>query len=130
MTMKRIIKKYPNRRLYDTESSCYITLDEIRLLVVQHIPFQVVDSRTKEDVTNHVLLQIIHEQESTTQPFFTTILLENIIRFYGNPLQNAMRDFFEKGLSYFNENQDDYQNVFQKMMESNVALWQSFLNKK
>ncbi len=114
--MKRVIKKYPNRRLYDMESSRYITLDEVQNMIINHIDIQVIDSQTEEDLTNHVLLQIINEQETGPTPLFTTLVLENLIRFYGHTAQPMMREFFEQAMKYFGEQQHQLQNQISEMM--------------
>ncbi len=145
MITPRIIKKYPNRRLYDTEASCYIKLDDIKKLVIANQPFCVIDNRTEEDVTCYILLQIINEEETGQSPFFTREILQAIIRFYGNPLQQSMREFLEKGFASFaslQPNIKDYLQKFQQAANSqnplekiteltkeNIALWQSFFNK-
>ena len=128
MSTPRIIKKYPNRRLYDTSISSYITLDDIKDLVMQKISFKVIDNSTEEDMTNYVLLQIITEGEAGRTPIFTTEILENIIRYYGNPLQKSMSEFLEKSLSMFSEHQGDFQSYFKDMAsltKRNMELWQS-----
>jgi len=86
----RIIKKYPNRRLYDTESSSYITLADVKKLVLEQVPFRVEDAKTKEDLTRSILLQIILEEESAGAPMFSCDMLTHIIRFYGNAMQGMM----------------------------------------
>jgi polyhydroxyalkanoate synthesis repressor PhaR len=96
---KRIIKKYPNRRLYDTELSLYITFEEIKEMVVKNIPFKIIDSKTQEDLTNNTLLQIVMELEQKGAPIFTTVILEQIIRFYGNNYQAMFSQFLEKSLN-------------------------------
>lgn len=133
----RIIKKYPNRRLYDTAISSYITLDDIKELVLARVNFKVIDIKTNEDVTNHVLLQIISENEGGRKPIFTTEILQNLIRFYGNPMQKSMSEFLEQGLAFFMQQQTDFQQNIQKYMHktfSPLSLWESafdqFLNKK
>ena len=78
----RIIKKYPNRRLYDTEKSQYVTLQQIRSLVLDEIPFIVIDQKSEDDITRSILLQIIFEQESETNPLFSNDNLERFIRYY------------------------------------------------
>ena len=78
---QRIIKKYPNRRLYDTETSTYITLAEVKQLVMEHHPFVVRDAKTNEDLTRSILLQIILEEEAGGAPMFSEAALANIIRF-------------------------------------------------
>ena len=84
MDHRRIIKKYPNRRLYDTEYSKYITLEDIRILVIENKEFVVVDAKTKENLTKNVLLQIIFEKEQCDKPFFSIEVLTQIIRSYEN----------------------------------------------
>ena len=94
----RTIKKYPNRRLYDTAISSYITLADVKQLVMDNIEFQVVDAKTGEPITRNILLQIIAEQEDEGAPIFSTDMLTKIIRFYGDNLQNVMsRPVFEAG---------------------------------
>lgn len=105
----RLIKKYPNRRLYDTNLSCYITLEEIKDLVLKHVKFKIVDTRTNVDVTNYILLQIISEQENNGSPFFTTEVLQNIIRFYGNSMQAMMSKYLEKSMALFTDQQVNLQ---------------------
>ncbi|CAN5312900.1 hypothetical protein BH10PSE19_BH10PSE19_17880 [soil metagenome] len=101
----RLIKKYSNRRLYDTSNSTYITLADVKQLVLQYIPFEIRDAKTNEDLTHIVLLQIISEAEHASTPMFTTELLLNIIRFYGNSMQGMMSQYLEKGLQTFIEQQ-------------------------
>ena len=84
MNHRRIIKKYPNRRLYDTEYSKYITLEDIRILVIKNKEFVVVDSKTKEDITKNILLQIVVEKEQGSSPFFSIEVLTQVIRSYEN----------------------------------------------
>src|SRR5690625_6913207 len=79
-------KKYPNRRLYDTQASAYITLSDVKQLVLDHEPFQVVDTKTEEDITRAILLQIILEEESGGVPMFSADVLAQIIRFYGHAM--------------------------------------------
>ncbi|MEE4465562.1 polyhydroxyalkanoate synthesis repressor PhaR, partial [Azotobacter chroococcum] len=93
----RLIKKYPNRRLYDTRTSCHITLADIRQLVISEEPFQVVDAKTGEDLTRSILLQIIQEAESDGEPIFSSETLKGIIRFYG-PLQGVIASYLEKSI--------------------------------
>lgn len=124
----RIIKKYPNRRLYDTAVSRYITLEEVKELVIKNIKFKIVDARTDEDMTNYVLLQIISEHEGGNSPIFTTAILQNIIRFYGNPLQKVLKQFLEQSFSQFNEKQAEVKITYDTLAElakQNIAKWQS-----
>ena len=97
----RVIKKYPNRRLYDTETSTYITLAEVRQLVMESTVFVVVDAKTNDDLTRSILLQIILEEESGGAPMFTEAVLGNIIRFYGNAMQGFMGAYLEKNVQSF-----------------------------
>jgi polyhydroxyalkanoate synthesis repressor PhaR len=108
MSELRVIKKYPNRRLYDTHISRYITLEEIRQLVLNNVPFRVEDKRTQEDITRTILLQVIAEQEEGGNPIFTTELLEFIIRFYGDPMQNSIGRYLELSARLFQEQQHHF----------------------
>ena len=99
----RIIKKYPNRRLYDTEISSYITVEDVRQLILDGESFEVRDAKSGEDLTRSVLLQIISEYEERGQPMFTTHLLSQIIRFYGDSLQGFMGSYLEKSIQSFME---------------------------
>ena len=95
---KRVIKKYPNRRLYDTTTSSYITLTEIKQLVMEGHTFAVKDAKSGEDLTRSILLQIILEAESAGAPMFTEAVLANIIRFYGHAMQGYMGSYLESNL--------------------------------
>ena len=97
----RVIKKYPNRRLYDTKTSTYITLSDVRQLVLDNTQFAVVDAKTNEDLTRSILLQIILEEESGGAPMLTEAVLANIIRFYGNAMQSFMGAYLEKNVQGF-----------------------------
>ncbi len=108
MSDPRVIKKYPNRRLYDTHISRYITLEEIRQLVLNNIPFRVEDKRTEEDITRSILLQVIAEQEEGGDPIFTTDLLEFMIRYYGDPMQNSIGRYLELSARLFQEQQHHF----------------------
>jgi len=92
----RIIKKYPNRRLYDTATSGYVTLAEVRQLVIDNEPFKAVDAKTGEDITRSILLQIILEAEAGGAPMFTENMLAHIIRFHGRAMQGFMGAYLEK----------------------------------
>jgi polyhydroxyalkanoate synthesis repressor PhaR len=139
MDEPRLIKKYPNRRLYDTVSSRYITLDEIKTLVLKHVVFNVIDGQ-HQDVTDHVLLQILAQEESTPTPIFTRQTLQNIIRFYGHPLQTTLCEFLEKGIAMFSEREssmhaylqtkiteDESFNKIAAATKHNLEIWQSVL---
>lgn len=95
---QRIIKKYPNRRLYDTDTSSYITLAEVKRLVMENEAFQVLDVKTGEDLTRSILLQIILEEESNGTPMFTAPVLASVIRFYGHAMQGFMGGYLEKNI--------------------------------
>jgi polyhydroxyalkanoate synthesis repressor PhaR len=99
----RLIKKYPNRRLYDTATSSYITLADVKKLVLQQVPFKVVDAKSNEDLTRSILLQIILEEESAGAPMFSSDMLSQIIRFYGNAMQGMMGTYLEKNIHTFME---------------------------
>jgi polyhydroxyalkanoate synthesis repressor PhaR len=100
---QRVIKKYPNRRLYDTNTSTYITLADIKQLVMASDPFVVLDAKTNEDLTRSILLQIILEEEACGTPMFTTAVLSNIIRFYGQTMQGFMGGYLEKNIQTLQE---------------------------
>src|SRR5437899_8676300 len=133
----RIIKKNPNRRLYDTEISSYITLEEVRQLVLDGEDFEVRDAKTGDDLTRSVLLQIISEHEETGQPMFTTQLLSQVIRFYGDSMQGFMGSYLEKSLQIFLDQQQKFRSqlnnilgqtpwsMWNDMTESNLDLWKS-----
>lgn len=97
----RLIKKYPNRRLYDTQTSTYVTLTDIKGLVMTNESFKVVDAKTDEDLTRNILLQIILEEEAGGAPVFSTQMLSQIIRFYGNSMQGLMGNYLEKTMQSF-----------------------------
>lgn len=137
MTTPRIIKKYPNRRLYDTEISSYITLEEIRQLVLEDEEFEVRDAKTGENLTRSVLLQIISEYEDRGQPMFTTKLLSQIIRFYGDSLQGFMGGYLERSLQIFLDQQQQFRSQLNNMLgqtpwsmlndltERNMDMWKN-----
>jgi len=97
----RLIKKYPNRRLYDTQTSTYVTLSDIKNLVMTNEVFKVVDAKTEEDLTRNILLQIILEEEAGGAPVFSSQMLSQIIRFYGNSMQGLMGNYLEKTMQSF-----------------------------
>jgi polyhydroxyalkanoate synthesis repressor PhaR len=101
----RIIKKYPNRRLYDTEISSYVTLEDVRQLIVDGEAFEVRDSRSGKDLTRSVLLQIIAEHEDMGRPIFSTQLLTTVIRFYGDSLQEIIGSYLERSIQAFSDQQ-------------------------
>lgn len=126
----RIIKKYPNRRLYDTETSSYITLADVKQLVLDNTPFQVVDAKTGEDLSRSVLLQIILELESEGVPMFSANTLKQIIRFYGPAMQGVMGSILEKNMQVL----ADMQNHMSEQSEAlypqqfNPEAWAQFMN--
>ncbi|MFZ5510460.1 MAG: polyhydroxyalkanoate synthesis repressor PhaR [Pseudomonadota bacterium] len=132
MAEQRLIKKYPNRRLYDTKTSSYITLADVKDLVLRHEEFQVVDAKTNEDLTRSILLQIILEEESAGAPMFTSDLLAQMIRFYGNAMQGMMGKYLENNIKAFTEMQVKLQEQAKAIYGENSPLskdlWAQFLN--
>ena len=138
MAQLRTIKKYPNRRLYDTEISSYITLEEVRQLVLDNEEFEVRDAKTGDDLTRSVLLQIISEHEERGQPMFTTHLLSQIIRFYGDSLQGFMGNYLERSMQTFLEQQQQFRQqvgsllgqtpwaMMNQLTERNLEVWKDF----
>ena len=100
---QRVIKKYPNRRLYDTDTSTYITLTEVKQLVMDSELFVVRDAKSNEDLTRSILLQIILEEEAGGAPMFSEVALANIIRFYGHSAQGFMGSYLEKNVQAFTD---------------------------
>ena len=128
----RIIKKYPNRRLYDTTTSSYVTLTEIKQLVMLGQSFVVRDAKTGEDLTRNLLLQIILEEESAGAPMFTEAVLANIIRFYGHAMQGHMGAYLESNLQSLMLMQSKMghqsQNIVSQMQEQMQKQTAQFLN--
>jgi polyhydroxyalkanoate synthesis repressor PhaR len=136
MSEIRTIKKYPNRRLYDTEISKYITLEDVKRLVLDGVDFKVIDVKTEEDLTRSILLQIIAEQEHNGEPLFSTRALTQMIRSYGNVYQSAFAEYLQNTLEILAEQQKKLQRGFQKaattnpltamqeMTEKNLEIWQ------
>lgn len=118
----RIIKKYPNRRLYDTETSSYITLADVKKLVLDHVAFRVEDAKSKEDLTRSILLQIILEEETAGAPMFSSDMLSQIIRFYGNAMQGMMGSYLEKNIQTFIEIQKRLQDQSRQLYGQNPIL--------
>ncbi len=127
----RIIKKYPNRRLYDTEESRYVTLANIRELVMRGIDFQVLDTNSGEDLTRSILLQIMLEDESGGQPLFSANMLAQIIRFYGGTTQGMFARYLEESLSLFTRQQErltppfagDALQAMNDLARQNIKIW-------
>jgi polyhydroxyalkanoate synthesis repressor PhaR len=116
MTQERLIKKYANRRLYDATQSRHITLDDIRTLIVKGEKIRVVEDKTGHDITRHILLQVIAEQEQFGRPILSTPVLEAIIRFYGNALQGFLAGFLEKSVETFLSQQEAVQSQITKIV--------------
>ncbi|MEY3970744.1 MAG: polyhydroxyalkanoate synthesis repressor PhaR [Pseudomonadota bacterium] len=126
----RLIKKYPNRRLYDTRTSTYITLVDVKELVLAHEDFQVIDAKTGEDLTRSILLQIILEEESAGMPMFSAEALANVIRFYGNAMQGMMGTYLEKNIQAFMDMQGKLQEQSQAFVGSKPGsqeAWTQFM---
>ena len=124
---QRVIKKYPNRRLYDTDTSTYITLAEVKQLVMDSESFVVRDAKTSEDLTRSILLQIILEAETGGMPMFTTPMLAHMIRFYGHTMQGLMGSYLEKNLQAFTELQSRFTEQ-QGGTGFTPEVWTQFLN--
>ena len=126
----RVIKKYPNRRIYDTQTSKYIKIDDIRGMIVAGTPFVVLDSKSGEDVTRSVLLQLIIEQESETNPLFTTDNLKTFIRYYGQVPHAPFAEYMNQSLAFFKHQQEQLTGSFSDMMKSNPMNAFSEMSKK
>jgi polyhydroxyalkanoate synthesis repressor PhaR len=137
----REFKKYPNRRLYDIEESKYVTVEDIRKLVLKGEVIRVLDSKTEKDLTRSVLLQIITEQESEGhEPILTNRVLEQLIRFYGAPMQNVVSKYIEQSIKTFLEHEQNYRQRLQdfspadpmglmrKALEQNMEFWNRLTN--
>ena len=128
----RLIKKYPNRRLYDTKTSAYITLSDVKELVLGSETFKVLDAKTNEDLTRSILLQIILEEETGGMPLFTTDLLAQMIRFYGHAMQGMLGKYLETNIKAFTDFQSKMQDQSRSMYGENnqaqVDMWSQFLN--
>ena len=127
----RILKKYPNRRLYDTHSSGYITLADVKRMVLEGVDFEVRDAKTGEELTRSILLQIILEEETDGVPIFSTTMLAQIIRFYGNAMQGMMGAYLEKNLQTFIELQQRFAEQSKGLYDAKSftpELWTQFLN--
>ena len=138
MPAVRVIKKYPNRRLYDTEISSYITIEDVRQLIIEGVEFEVRDAKTGDDLTRQVLLQIIAEHEQNGEPMLSTQLLSQIIRFYGDSLQGFMGSYLERSMHMFLEQQQQFRQqmsgligqapwtMLNQLTERNLELWKEF----
>ena len=140
MAALRIIKKYPNRRLYDTKISSYITIEDVRQLIVDGEEFEVRDAKSGDDLTRQVLLQIIAEHEQEGEPVFSTQLLSQIIRFYGDSMQGFMGNYLERSMQIFMEQQQQFRQqmggllgqtpwaMMNQLTERNMEMWREFQN--
>jgi polyhydroxyalkanoate synthesis repressor PhaR len=138
MASTRIIKKYPNRRLYDTEISSYITIEDVRQLIVDGEEFEVRDAKSGDDLTRSVLLQIIAEHESDGEPVLSTQLLSQIIRFYGDSMQGFMGSYLERSMQVFLDQQQQFRQqmggmlgqtpwaMMNQLTERNMEMWKEF----
>ncbi len=138
MTAPRIIKKYPNRRLYDTKISSYITIEDVRQLIVDGEDFEVRDAKSGDDLTRQVLLQIIAEHEQDGEPVLSTQLLSQIIRFYGDSLQGFMGNYLERSMQVFLDQQQQFRQqmggllgqtpwtMMNQLTERNLEMWREF----
>ncbi|CBW74895.1 Methyl-accepting chemotaxis protein [Mycetohabitans rhizoxinica HKI 454] len=128
---ERLIKKYPNRRLYDTETSTYITLSDVKQLVLDQEAFKVVDAKSNEDLTRSILLQIILEEESGGVPMFSSSMLSQIIRFYGHAMQGLMGAYLEKNIQAFIDIQNKFAEQSKGLYDNNALnpeIWSQFMN--
>jgi polyhydroxyalkanoate synthesis repressor PhaR len=137
MAKTRVIKKYPNRRLYDTEISSYITIEDVRQLVIDGEVFEVRDAKSGDDITRSVLLQIIAEHEERGQPMFSTTLLSQVIRFYGDSLQGFMGNYLERSLQTFLDQSHQFRSqlnniigqtpwsMLNDLTERNLDIWKT-----
>lgn len=131
MSEVRIIKKYPNRRLYDTAISSYITLEDVRRLVLDNVPVKVIDARSQEEITHNTLLQIIVEQEEKGPHLFTTISLQDMIRLYGASTRPIAQELLQQSVSFFTKSQNQLSDahqqdpsVAQQMLQNQILQWQ------
>jgi polyhydroxyalkanoate synthesis repressor PhaR len=128
----RMIKKYPNRRLYDTQTSAYITLTDVKQLVLDAEDFKVLDAKSNEDLTRSILLQIILEEEAGGQPLFSSQMLAQIIRFYGHAMQGMMGAYLEKTMQAFVEIQNKVQDQSKAFYDAkgmpNPEMWTQFMS--
>lgn len=133
LDQSRLIKKYPNRRLYDTKTSAYITLSDVKDLVLTPENFKVVDAKSGEDLTRSILLQIILEEETAGMPLFSTDLLAQMIRFYGHAMQGMLGKYLETNIKAFTEFQKKLQEQSHSLYGDNSVqmqtdMWSQFMN--
>lgn len=128
---ERLIKKYPNRRLYDTQTSSYITLTDVKQLVLDADEFTVVDAKSNEDLTRSILLQIILEEEANGAPMFSSVVLSQIIRYYGHAMQGMMGSYLEKNVQAFTDIQNKFTTGQAGSFEGkpfSPEMWTQFMN--
>ena len=127
----RLIKKYPNRRLYDTTDSGYITLADVKKMILDNVAFKVIDAKTTDDLTRQILLQIILEEESGGMPMFSSEMLTQLIRFYGHAMQGVMGTYLERNLQSFlqiqQKLQDQAKNLYGDASSLTPEVWKQFL---
>jgi polyhydroxyalkanoate synthesis repressor PhaR len=127
----RVLKKYPNRRLYDTQVSSYITLADVKSMVLSGVVFEVRDAKTGEDLTRSILLQIILEEETGGVPIFSASMLSQIIRFYGHAMQGMMGSYLEKNLQTFTDIQarlaEQTKGIYEAPAQT-PEMWSQFLS--
>ncbi len=128
----RLIKKYPNRRLYDTKTSTYITLADVKQLVLQNEAFHVVDAKSNEDLTRAILLQIILEEEAGGAPMFSCDILTQFIRSYGNAMHGMLGSYLERNMQLFAEiqkrMQEQSKQLYGEPAKFNEELWKQFMS--
>ncbi len=128
----RLIKKYPNRRLYDTQTSTYITLADVKQLVLDIESFQILDAKSGADLTRSILLQIILEEEAGGKPLFSAPMLSQIIRFYGHAMQGMMGAYLEKTMGAFVEIQNNMTEQSKGLYDGRGAptpeMWTQFMS--
>ena len=128
----RLIKKYPNRRLYDTKTSSYITLADVKQMVLKQEDFQVIDAKSGDDLTRQILLQIILDEESGGVPMFSSDLLSQLIRSYGNAMQGMLGPYLERNMQLFSEIQkrmkEQSQKLYGEPAKFNEELWKQFMS--
>lgn len=137
---QRLIKKYPNRRLYDTEESRYITLADVQRLMLNGTDVQVIDTQSGDDITRGILIQIITDQEAGGNPLFTTDMLTRFIRFYDESAQDAFSSFLEQTLKLYSEQEEQLRaqmdqivsgpavDTWTELAERNMDLWREMQN--
>lgn len=114
-----IIKKYANRRLYNTDTSSYITLDDLASMVRENVDFQVLDAKSGDDITHTILTQIIVEEESHGSQMLPVSFLRDLISMYGNSMQSLMPSYLEASMANFRKNREQLQDAFAKGLASN-----------